>query len=69
MAIPVAAPGEAVVGTACWSCGAQLYKTVPRRRRGSGHVLWTCDDCGVLWSEPAAGPYFTPTSRNAERTV
>ena len=65
MAIPEVAGGQAVIGTACWSCGAQLYKTVPRRRRGLGHVLWACDDCGVLWSDT----YLMPTSRNAERTV
>jgi len=52
MKIPDATPGQRVVGTLCWACGTQLFKTVPRRRRGSGHVLWACDDCGVAWSEP-----------------
>jgi hypothetical protein len=46
-------PGQTVVGTACWSCGTQLYKTVPLRRRGSGRVQWSCDACEVQWSEQA----------------
>ena len=57
--VPEATPGQTVVGTACWSCGTQLYKAVPRRRRGPGHVLWQCDDCGVAWSAPS-GPAGAP---------
>jgi hypothetical protein len=50
---PEATPGQRVVAIACWSCDTQLYKTVPRRRRGPGHVLWVCD-CGVAWSSPSS---------------
>ena len=56
-----ARPDQQVVATICWSCGTQLYKTVPRRRRGSGHVHWACDDCGVVWSEPTAPTPTAPT--------
>jgi hypothetical protein len=51
--IPRAKPGQVVIGTECWSCGTQLYKTVPLRRHGSGHVLWTCESCDVVWSSQA----------------
>jgi hypothetical protein len=52
MKMPEAREGQTVVATACWSCGVNLYKTVPLLRRGSGHVRWACDDCDVAWSEP-----------------
>ncbi|WP_433291199.1 hypothetical protein ACQP2F_24860 [Actinoplanes sp. CA-030573] len=55
MTISETTPDQRVVETDCWSCGARLSKTVPRRRRGPGHVLWACDDCEVTWTAPAGG--------------
>jgi hypothetical protein len=43
---------EEIVSAICWSCGAEVFKAVHRRRRGLGHVAWSCENCDVAWSGP-----------------
>jgi hypothetical protein len=50
--LPPVGAGEEILSARCWSCGAEVYKSVRRHRRGSGHVAWSCDTCEVAWSGP-----------------
>ena len=43
---------EAVVSSACWSCGAPQYKKVRSRHHAEGPFAWTCRDCEVDWVGP-----------------
>ncbi len=47
------AVGQVLVGTRCWSCEKELFKTVPGLHRGHGHFSWACEACEVAWSGPA----------------
>ena len=48
-----AAPRSAhiLVGTSCWSCGAETAKEVRRQGRGQ-RFAWSCATCDVEWTGP-----------------
>lgn len=36
----------------CWTCDADLWRSVARRNQRHGHLTWYCRSCEVGWTGP-----------------